>query len=113
MIGKHLPFPQWLCTTRLEEIHHMLSLMRWSWLPAVVLSLLLVGGPSSAAEPGIIDNAHFFKPETVKRADTIIRDIRDRYRQEVLIETFDNPPGGQANASELSKMSPQEREKFY
>ena len=46
----------------------MLSLVRRSFTPAVMLGWLLVGGPATAAVPEIKDDAHFFKAETLAKA---------------------------------------------
>src|SRR5437899_12466704 len=47
----------------------MLSLVRWTLLPAVVLGWLLVGGAATAAVPEIKDEAHFFKADTLRKAN--------------------------------------------
>src|SRR5215831_1688636 len=91
----------------------MLPLVRWTLMPAVVLGLLLIGGPAGAAGTEIKDEAHFFKPDTVRKAEGIIREIHEKYKQDLVIETFETPPGGEAKAKEVASMTPQAREKFF
>jgi hypothetical protein len=91
----------------------MSSFVRWTLFPAIVLGGLLLGGPARAAGPAIRDDAHFFKPEAVRRAESVLRDIYDRHHQEVVIETFETPPGGEAKAKELASITPQQRGEFF
>ena len=69
----------------------MFSLVRWTLMPAVVLGLLLVSGPAGAA--GIKDEAHFFKPETVRKADAIIREIDEKIQARARDRDFPDASG--------------------
>ena len=91
----------------------MLSLVRRSFMPAVVLGWLLVGGPATAAVPEIKDDAHFFKAETLAKANNVVRQIHDEFKQDLVIETFPTPPGGAEKAKQLKEMTAAEREKFF
>src|SRR5260370_25906409 len=94
----------------------MLSLVRWTLMPAVVLGWLLAGGPAIAAVPEVRDDALLFTLETLKRANNIIREIHDEVKQDLVIETFPTPPGGEEKAKQLGGKTPEAREardKFF
>src|SRR6266851_1137406 len=94
----------------------MLSLVRWTLTPVVVLGWLLAGGPAIAAVPEVRDDAHLFKPETLKKANNIIREIHDEFKQDLVVETFPTPPGGEEKAKQLRGNTPEAREardKFF
>src|SRR5437588_448345 len=82
---------------------------RWAWVPAVAAGWLAVAGAAVAATPGVNDNAGFFKPETVQKADAILRDIKKRDQKEVVIETFASVPAGK----EDQVKDRAERERFF
>src|SRR5712692_10358791 len=88
----------------------MSSLVRWPLMPAVVLGWLLAGGLATAAVPEIKDEARFFKKETLQKANDIIREIHDEFKQDLVIETFQTPPGGE---EKVRAMTPEAREKFF
>ena len=91
----------------------MLSLVRWTLMPAVVLGWLLAGGQAIAAVPEVRDDGHFFKPETLKKANDIIREIHDEFKQDLVIETFQTPPGGEEKAKQLKATTGEARERFF
>ena len=93
----------------------MLSLVRWTLMPAVVLGWLLAGGPAIAAVPEVKDDAHMFSPEARQKANNIIREIHDDFKQDLVIETFPTPPGGKEKAEQLKDkaMSKEARQKFF
>src|SRR5262249_5175145 len=65
-----------------------------SLMVAVLTGWLLTAGAAPAAVAEVRDEAEFFKKDTVQRADRIIQEIKDRYKHDLLIETFDKPPSG-------------------
>ncbi len=83
--------------------------------PARVVLLLLLGllwaGSACAVAPEIKDEAKFFSPDAIKKANELIRQLARRTGFDLLIETLPAPPGEQAD--KLEKMSPADRNKFY
>src|ERR1700676_3392812 len=78
----------------------MLLISRRLLAPALVLTWLMAAGPARALTPEVKDQAGFFKPDTIKQANQIIRDIEREHRVDLLIETFPKPPAGrEAEAS--------------
>src|SRR4051812_22107144 len=57
-----------------------------------LLTLAVATGPSMALQPAVHDNAHFFKPDTVQRANETIREIKRATTKDLQIETFASPP---------------------
>src|SRR5438128_11927602 len=88
----------------------MLSLLRWTLTPAVVLGWLMASGPAVAE---IRDEAHFFKKETLHKANDIIRQIHDDSKQDLVIETFPMPSGGEEKAKQLKATTGEARERFF
>jgi hypothetical protein len=109
MIDKRFRSSQWARRPPLE-ILPMLPFRRWVPIAAVVAGWLTAAG-AYAAVPEIRDEAGIFKPETVRKANEIIRDIHDRFHKDLLIEAFKTAPGNRAE--ELRKMDPKEREQFF
>src|SRR5438105_1716632 len=88
----------------------MTSSLRFAWFPALIAGWLAVAGAAEAATPGIIDNAGFFSTEAKDKADAIIRDIKSRHREDVVIETFPAVPQGK---EELASNRGEERNRFF
>ena len=57
-----------------------------------------VAPPAAAAARGVHDAARLFSPVAVSRADDQAREIAQKYRQDVLLETFAMPPPDRAEA---------------
>ncbi len=91
----------------------MLTLARRALVPAVVVGWLLAGAPARAAVPEVRDDAKFFKADTIKRVNAIIREIHDKYQRDLFIETYPTPPGGEAEAAKVKAMDKNRREEFY
>src|SRR6266851_216399 len=94
----------------------MLRIVRWALIPAVLVGWLLAGGIASAAVPEVKDEARILKPETLRKANAIIREIHDldpRGYTDLYIETYPTVPGGEAKAEQVRKMSKSERERFF
>src|SRR5262249_28716232 len=78
----------------IQEYPVMTLTPRWAWVPALAAGWLAVAGAAVAATPGVNDNAGFFKPETVQKADAILREIKNRAQKGGVIETFASVPAG-------------------
>jgi uncharacterized membrane protein YgcG len=83
--------------------------------PSVLLVTLLTGfvvvGTAAAVAPEIKDEAKFFSPEAVKKANKQIREIAQKSGKDLLVETLPAVPGDQA--AKVKAMSIEEREKFF
>jgi hypothetical protein len=67
---------------------------RWTCLWAVVVCATCVG-LAGAVTPEIHDDAKFFSPEAIKKANEQIREIYSKYGKDFLIETFPSVPTDQ------------------
>ncbi len=80
-----------------------------------VLGLCLIfelgAGRALAVAPEIKDEARFFSPEAVKKANDEIRDIERRFERDLLIESYSTVPDNQA--ARVKAMSREDREKFF
>jgi uncharacterized protein len=72
---------------------------------------LLAAAPAAAVTPGVKDEAHFFSAGAVEKADRVIRDVKERYHKDLLLETVKTPPDDQAD--KVKKMDRPERERFF
>src|SRR5205085_1153343 len=50
-------------------------------------------------------DARMFSSEAKQKANNIIREIHDEFKQDLVIETFPTPPGGEEKAKQLKAMS--------
>src|SRR6266566_1339303 len=78
---------------------------RWTWIPGIVTAWLLAAGSASAAlTPEVKDDAGIFKKETIKQANEEIKQLKDLYKKDLLIETYKEIPADKkASYSEESK----------
>ena len=82
----------------------------------LVIVFLVVGswlsaGRALAVAPEVKDEAKFFSPEAVKKANKEIREIARKCGKDLLIETFAAVPGEQTER--VKDMSSEERAKFF
>lgn len=77
----------------------------------LIALLALTAGTARAVAPEVKDEAKFFKPETVKKANDEIRAIMRKYEKDVLIETFPSVPESQLE--KVKAMSAEERAQFF
>jgi uncharacterized protein len=82
-------------------------------IPAVLAGWLLAAGAAPAAIPEVRDEAEFFKPDTVRQANRIIKEIHDRHKKELLVETFDKPPADVAATLEKAGKDTAERNSLF
>jgi uncharacterized membrane protein YgcG len=88
----------------------------WRSAPLIVLWIALivvmaVPGGAAAVAPEIKDDAKFFSPEAVKKANADIREIMRRYGRDLLIETFPSAPADRL--AKVKEMSSEDRAKFF
>ena len=79
-------------------------------LPAtlILLALLSWARPALAAPAEVVDEAGFFSPETVARANQDLAQIREQYSRDLRIETFPSIP------SQLqSRFNPNQKAQFF
>ncbi len=80
-------------------------------LALALLAGFLLAGKAAAVAPEIKDEAKFFTPEAIKKANKQIREIYRKYGKDLLVETLPAVPGDQA--AKVKAMSAEEREKFF
>lgn len=80
-------------------------------LPLAALVSLALPDRAAAVAPEILDNAKFFSPDAVKKANEQIREIARKHGFDLLIETFETVPGDQA--AKVKDLSTEERTKFF
>jgi len=76
-----------------------------------LLGWLALAGAARAVAPEIKDDAKFFSPDAVKKANEEIREIMRKFNRDLLIETFATPQGDQE--AKVKEMSREERRKFF
>jgi hypothetical protein len=89
----------------------MSRLLRWALLPAVLAGWVVAVPARAALVSEVKDDAGFFKPETIQKANREIKEIKDRYKHDVVIETFKAPPADRAE--EVKKMDRSARNRFF
>jgi uncharacterized protein len=94
-----------------QETDPMLHSLRWTVVPALVLGWLAAVGPAAAVTPEVKDEAGLFKAETVKKANAAVREIKNRYHKDLLIETFQTVPADKVE--EVKKMDRAARDQFF
>src|SRR5262249_15458732 len=80
-------------------------------LPALAAASLALPSPVVAVAPEVRDEAKFFGPDAVKKANDQARELYRKHRADVLVETFPAPPDDQAE--KVKAMSNEDREKFF
>lgn len=71
----------------------MLTRTRWMLLPAVAAGWLMAAAPATAALVAEVrDDGNFFKPDAVRKANEIIKQIKDRHGKDLVIETYKEIP---------------------
>jgi len=92
----------------------MMRFARWALIPAMLCTWLLAAGPASAQNRApareVQDEAGFFSPAAVQKANAVIAEIHRAYKKDVLIETFVSAPAD-AKSLDLSNKNV-EREYF-
>ena len=87
----------------------MMSSARRIWIPAVVMAWLLAAGSASAAlTPEVKDDAGIFKKETIKQANQEIKQLKDLYKEDLLIETYKEIP-----ADRKGEYSKEQKNEFF
>jgi uncharacterized membrane protein YgcG len=80
-------------------------------LSTLAIVLLAFARPAFALSPEVRDGAGFFKPDTVEKADELIKNIKKKHKKDLLIETFSHVPAG--DEKEASSSDPQEKNHFF
>src|SRR5262249_6199694 len=85
-------------------------MIRWTPALAAVLAAWLVpAGPARAVfPPAIKDDGKFFKPETLEKANKKIREIYEKYRKDVVVETI-----AMLSADQEKKLKDEGKGKFF
>jgi uncharacterized protein len=92
----------------------MISPLRRTWLAVAALGLLAAAVPARAALVAEVrDEAKLFKPETLREADQVIREIKRDFKHDLLIETFPGIPDDKKAAFNKVKDNKEEKERFF
>jgi uncharacterized protein len=75
---------------------------------AIVFLMLLTCAATARGEAGVRDEAGFFSTDAVRRAESTIADMRQRFGKELLIETIPSVPADRAGA-----LQAQGKERFF
>jgi uncharacterized membrane protein YgcG len=84
---------------------------RWVLVPALVAGWLTAAGPARAITPQVKDDASFFSPAAVKKADEVIREIKQRFNKDLVVETFKTVPANKVD--QVKEMDQQARNRFF
>src|SRR5258705_5047987 len=76
-----------------------------------LVGLLGFAGPAYALTPEVRDGAGFFKPETVARANEIIKEVEQRYKKDLLVETVPHVP--ERERQEATSSDPHVKDRFF
>jgi hypothetical protein len=82
----------------------------WAVLPILAAGWLAAAAPAPAA-PAVTDEAGFFTPEAVQKAEDGIKEIREAYHKDLVIETYKAVP--EDKVKEVRNMTPRARELFF
>jgi hypothetical protein len=83
--------------------HSLVSILLIGWLAA--------GTSAAALAPGVRDEAGYFKPQTVQKANEEIKDLQRELHKDLLIETFKTVPADKVKA--VRGMGRATREDFF
>src|SRR5207249_1315611 len=75
---------------------------------SLLLALFIIASIAAAGRAQARDEAQFFTPSVVEQANAQIRDIRDKYKKDVLIETIPSIPEDQKD-----QLSAKGKERFF
>jgi uncharacterized membrane protein YgcG len=89
----------------------MLASVRLALIPAIVTGWLLAAGPAQALTPKVKDDGGFFSPDAVKRADQEIKEIKQRFNKDLVVETYATVPANKVE--QVKKLDRNARRKFF
>src|SRR5262249_39281014 len=81
---------------------------RLAWLALLCAWLGLTGPAVAVYPPAVKDDAKAFKPETLEKANKKIRELYEKYRKDVVVETLTS-----LSEDQEKKMKEQGRDKFF
>src|SRR4051794_19917536 len=70
----------------------MLGAARWTVVAALLTGCLLLPAAVYAIVPEVRDQGKFFDAATIKKANEILIKIQERYKKDVVVETFASIP---------------------
>jgi hypothetical protein len=74
-------------------------------------SILVAAGSAAAVPPEVNDQGKFFSASAIKKANERILDIARKFDRDVLVETFEAPPG--MSFEKIKAMSIKERDDYF
>ena len=89
----------------------MLCSPRRVLLPALLVAWLMAAGPAFALTPEVRDEAGFFDRATIQKANDVIRDIKNTYKVDLLVETVPTVPAGKE--ADARSNNPEVKGRFF
>jgi len=83
----------------------------WTLLPALLIGGLLATGRAAAAVPQVNDAAKFFSSDAIRKADAEIKEIKNRHKLDLVIDTLPAVPAG--DEAEASSKDREVKKSFY
>src|SRR5258708_11201297 len=82
-------------------------------LPAVILVALSRAAAPAAAPPKVEDHGKLFSEGAIKEANDIIADIERRFKKDVRVEAYSEPPAAKAAEFQQHKKERAFRDRFF
>lgn len=89
----------------------MLRATRWALMSTVLAGWLCLAAPIDAAAPEVKDEGKFFSAEAIQKANRVIAEIKQNYRKDLIIETYQTVPDGQAD--KVRQMKSDARNQYF
>jgi uncharacterized protein len=85
-----------------------------AWTPGLLSTLVataLLAAVPAPVQANVRDEAHLFQPNTVEKANALIREIWQRDGKDLLVETLAEPPAGKMD--EATSADPKVKDRFF
>lgn len=70
----------------------MTRTLSWKLLTGLIACLLVAGTAAALDKPEVRTEEGFFQPETIEKANTIIRSLKEEFGKDLVVETFASVP---------------------
>jgi uncharacterized protein len=70
----------------------MLCAARWALATTLLAGWLVLPSAAHAINPQVHDQGKFFSPDTIKKADAELKRIEEKYKKDVVVETYGSIP---------------------
>lgn len=89
----------------------MTHTLSWKLLTVLVACLLVTGAAAAIEKPEVRDEEGFFQPETVEKANAIIRTLKQDFGKDLVVETFKSVP--EHSVKEVKSMTSRRMARFF